>query len=324
MLNVFLTIDTEVWPLLPDWRRNGLGRDIERDIYGVTSRGAFGISYQIDVLNRYGLTGVFLVEPLFAEVAGLDKLTAVVSEIQGNGHEVQAHLHPEWLQWMEQSPFPGKSPSYLRQFSEEDQAKLLARGLALLRQCGARSLCAFRAGDYAANFDTLRALARNGLRFDTSYNPCYLGTRCGLETPEPLLQPTQMGGVHEFPISFFRDGLGRLRHAPLASCSWPELRSALLQARQQEWHAFVIVSHSFELLKPRRKNPAHPLPDRTVIRRFDRLCRFLAENRADFRTASFSAIDPDVVPVSATPNPLRCRRQDTFGRLAEQIGRRVF
>src|SRR6478609_6242763 len=99
MLNVFITVDTEVWPLLPDWREAGLTRDIDRDIYGNTPSGSYGISYQMDVLDRHGLKGVFFVEPLFAEVAGRDRLRAIVAEIQGRGHEVQVHIHPEWLGW---------------------------------------------------------------------------------------------------------------------------------------------------------------------------------------------------------------------------------
>src|SRR6516164_9015756 len=225
MMKVFLTVDTEVWPLLHDWREAGLSRDINRDIYGATAWGARGISYQMDVLNEYGLKAVFFVEPLFAEVAGLEPLRAIVSEIQDKGHEVQLHLHPEWLEWMDESLLPGRTAKYLKDFSEADQEFLLARGLQTLRACGAEQLCAFRAGDYAANFATLRALARNGLLYDTSHNTCYLGSCCALETSDLVLQPERMEGIYEFPVSFFCDWPGHYRHAQLTACSWPEMRT---------------------------------------------------------------------------------------------------
>jgi hypothetical protein len=323
MLNVFLTVDTEVWPLLPDWREAGLSADINRDVYGVTSAGEYGISYQMAVLSRYGLKGVFFVEPLFAEVAGPGPLRAIVAEIRDKGHEVQCHLHPEWLGWMEQPLLPGRPAGYLKDFSDEDQALLIAKGLANLRAAGTDGVRAFRAGDYAANLGTLRALAKSGIDYDTSHNTCYLGSRCGLETPKPILQPQRLEGVYEFPIAFFRDWPGHYRHAQLAACSWGELQAVLLQAWRRGWHSFVLVSHSFELLKPRRRTPQRPLPDKTVIRRFEHLCRFLGENNDKFRTSGFADLAPDSIPATSPPEVLSSAMHVTVHRWAEQILRRV-
>ncbi len=189
MLNVLLTFDTEAWPFTPGWRETALDRDLRRDLYGETPEGAFGLGYQLDVLGAHGLKGVFLVEALFAEAVGLDPLRRVVELIQQKGHEVQLHLHTEWLQWLDPSPLPGRTGLNMKDFSEDEQAALIALGLRNLRACGAADVCAFRAGNYGANFDTLRALARNGVRCDTSHNTCYLNAECGLDTGGPLLQP---------------------------------------------------------------------------------------------------------------------------------------
>src|SRR5438034_4611872 len=95
-LNVFLTVDTEVWPRTPDWIATGLSPEIDRFIYGVTADGQFGLKYQIDMLNEYGLKAVFLVEALFACIVGLEPLRKIVSLIQAGGHDVQLHIHTEW------------------------------------------------------------------------------------------------------------------------------------------------------------------------------------------------------------------------------------
>jgi len=323
MLNVFITVDTEVWPLLPDWREEGLVRDIDRDVYGATANGSVGISYQMEVLSKYGLKGVFFVESLFAEVAGLECLRKIVSEIQEKGHEVQAHLHPEWLAWMEKPLLPGRAPQYLKDFPEEDQVYLIAQGLRNLRKCGALQLCAFRAGDYAANANTLRALVKNGIAYDTSHNTCYLDTRCGLGTKGLVLQPSVMHGVYEFPVSFFRDGSGRYRHAQLVACSWLELKTALFQAWRQGWYSFVIVSHSFELLKRRRQNPQYTRRDQIVVKRFEKLCQFLALHRDKFRTSGFFEIAPDAIPSPPRSPVLKCGIHKTVWRWVEQAARRV-
>ncbi len=108
MLDVFLTVDTEFYPLRPDWRIAGLSRDIARDLYGKTERGEFGVSYQLNVLAANGLKATFFVEGLCGSAAGDEVLGRLVDEIQSKGQEVQLHLHPEWLQWMANPPVPSQ------------------------------------------------------------------------------------------------------------------------------------------------------------------------------------------------------------------------
>jgi peptidoglycan/xylan/chitin deacetylase (PgdA/CDA1 family) len=321
--NVFITVDTEAWPRDPDWRRTAMRRDIGVDIDGETPEGGFGIDYQMDVLDAHDLKAVFFVEALSACVLGPEPLRRVVERVQGRGHEVQLHVHSEWLQWMDPSILPGRTGQNMKDFTEDEQAVLIARGVENLRACGARDLCAFRAGNYGANHDTLRALVRNGLRFDTSHNGYYLGAECGLQTPEPLFQPRPIEGVVEFPISVFRDWPGHLRHAQLCACSARELEGALMAAWRRGWYAFVLVSHSFELIRGRRASGPPPAPDRIVVRRFLRLCRFLDEHRDKFKARGFDGLDPDRVPEVAASCPLPSSVRRTAGRFVEQLVRRV-
>jgi predicted deacetylase len=58
----------------------------------------------------------------------------------------------------------------MRHFSLEDQTLLVAKGIEQLRACGVDNVHSFRAGGYGANVDTLHALARNGVRYDSSHN----------------------------------------------------------------------------------------------------------------------------------------------------------
>src|SRR5262249_44446685 len=150
------------------------------DIYGETPEGDFGVPYQMSVLNAYGLVATFFVEALFPCVVGLEPLSEIVELIQKGRHEVQLHLHTEWLGRMPESICPGKVGQNIKDFTESDQSFLVGRGLDNLRACGVDNVCAFRAGNYGANFATLRALERQGIRYDTSYNACYLDSACGL------------------------------------------------------------------------------------------------------------------------------------------------
>ncbi len=325
MLNVFITVDTEVWPRHPQWRTTALRDDYERDINGATPQGAFGVPYQIDMLNRHGLKAVFLVEGLFAEAVGLEPLRRLVRTIQDGGQEVQLHIHSEWLAWIEPDLLPGRRGQNIRDFTEDEQALLLGKALNNLRAAGASNVCAFRAGNYGANFDTLRALRRNGVRYDTSYNRMYLASDCGLRTERAVLQPKEIEGVCEFPITCFEDRPNHYRHAQLCACSSQELEHALWQAWKQGWYSFVLVSHSFELQKRRKTKGKPPLADRIVIRRFERLCRFLDKHRDKFRAMGFNDVIENEIPADGMNlRPLRSGLHRTAWRVAEQFARRVF
>lgn len=305
-MNVLLTIDTEVYPLRRNWRAEGLRGDIARDIYGETDQGSFGLTYQIETLNAHRLKAVFMVESLFAEAIGIEPLRRIVSEITAGGHEVQIHAHPEWLAWMAHPPLPHNGRETFRQFPLEEQSRLIQLASNNLRIAGAAELLAFRAGDFAANADTLRALRRQGLRFDTSLDPCWPRSLDDLPGVANAVQPFSTLGVCEVPVSYWHPRPLPRRHAELCATSKGELGAALWAARRAGWKVFVIVSHSFELLSKRRARVERPVPDWTVIRRFVWLCEFLDRHRDHFNACGFSALEADY-PAASGPISLPSR-----------------
>ena len=66
MMDVFLTVDVEVWCDGWDDIDAKFPDAFQRYIYGPTSRGDYGLPYQLRQLQDHGLTGVFFVEPLFS------------------------------------------------------------------------------------------------------------------------------------------------------------------------------------------------------------------------------------------------------------------
>lgn len=325
MLRVFFTVDTEAHPASPRWMERRLVDEIRRDVDGVTDQGEFGAFYQADVLREHGLKGVFFVEALFSYAAGIEPLQTIVNGIRERGHEVGLHLHPEWLH---RAPavavLPDKGRRLTRHFPEDEQTLLIAKGIEQLRRCGVDKVYSFRAGGYGANFDTLRALARNGVLYDSSHNLCWFDATCDLRTDEVLLQPRQIEGVYEFPVNFFEDWPGHYRHTELCACSAGEMQSALLNAWRAGWHSFVIVSHSFELIKRvNRGGVPSAVPDKTVIRRFRKLCRFLASNQDKFETATFAELDPQSIVARPYTKSLSGFLPNTIWRFAEQAYRRL-
>ncbi len=319
MLDVLFTVDVEVW--CGGWKDldKNFPNSFQRYVYGPTSRGHYGIPYHIEVLNQYGLKGVFFVETLFALRFGQQALDEIVGLIIEGGHEVQLHLHTEWVDEARNPLFDHihSKRQHLRYFSLEEQVVLIAQGVEQLKVAGVQNINAFRAGSFAFNSDTLLALAANGIVFDSSYNASMFGLDSGLMTGIPLVEPVEFAGVYEYPMTVFNDGTTSLRHTQLMACTFDELEGLLWQAVTEQRRSFVILSHSFEML-----NKAKDRPDDVVVRRFEKLCAFLDRNRDAFRVTGFQGLHP--TSVSLQPLPLVSPLHRTGIRMLSQIYRRKY
>ena len=318
-MNVFYTVDVEVW--CNGWTDLDakFPRAFEQYVYGPAPGGERGLRYQAKVLADSGLTGVFFVEPLFALRFGLAPLQEIVGVLRDSAQEVQLHMHPEWVDEITPPPVPvpgGKRP-LMRHFSRQDQSQLIAEGLALLRRCGIDRVDCFRAGSFGFDVNTLAALRENRVAFDASYNAAQHGPSSGV-APGALLTDTCVldETLTELPMTVFDDGFGRLRHAQLGACAWSELERMLWQGLERGQHSFVMLSHNFELLSPSKTRS-----DPVVDRRFRALCRFLDRHRDRFRTRGFRGLEPASKP---QPGPLQSTRWRTGQRTVEQVWRRVY
>lgn len=316
MLNVFFSVDVEIW--CDGWL------DIDKKfpaafrnyIYGSGPGGGYGLPYQLDVLNDHGLQGVFFIEPLFSTRFGAQPLAEIIGLIQEKKQEIQLHLHTEWVDEAKQQLLPGINAKrqHLRYFSKQEQTALVEVGLKLLTQAGANDINAFRAGSFAFNRDTLSALAANGIKFDSSYNASYFGVDSGVMPGVPVVEPIECDGVFEYPMTVFKDGTRSLRHAQLTACTYQEMEGLLWQALESKRTSFVILSHGSELL-----NRAKTRPDNVVVKRFRKLCSFLEHNRDSFHVRGFNGLQPQ--SVQHQPSPLSSPLWKTGGRLIEQAYR---
>lgn len=316
-MRVFFTVDVEFWPSFGAAGPGDVGAAFERDVLGRTAGGDYGLAFKARLLHDHGLTGSFFVEALHSSVTGPAYLREITGLLAEQGQDIQLHLHSEWLQYFADDFIAGRQGANLHEFSFDDQRCLIRRAGDNLMVSGAAAPTAFRAGNYGANNDTLRALATEGLAFDSSYNRPYLGGLCRIEVPEILLQPTALEGVVEFPVAHFSDWPGHFRHVQLTACSLGEIRHALFSAWAQGYTDFVMVSHSFELI-----DRDHAKLDRVALRRFEGLCALLAGNPDKFETRGFGGLDASMLqPIAVAP--LRSHPGRTAIRMGAQLLRRV-
>jgi peptidoglycan/xylan/chitin deacetylase (PgdA/CDA1 family) len=312
MTALLITVDTELSSSLHQ-RGVSLDDNISRSIWARAQGQAYGIGWQMDLLDRHGLKGVFFLDPLPALVHGADFLKPIVGAIVSRGHEVQMHVHTEWLAWASKSPVGGRLGRNIGDFSLDDQVVLLGQAKHWLESSGAPAITAFRAGNFGASDDTLRALAILGITWDSSVNSGYLGRECRISADKAQIGAAWQHGVAELPVSGIIDRPGGFRPAQICAMSAAEMRAGLRHAVREGHDAFVVVTHSFEMLSRDRQRP-----NRAVIARFEALCREATRLPA-VRGAGFNDLPSDLADrparalTRAAPSQLR-----TGLRIAQQ------
>lgn len=305
MVALCITIDTEYE--FGFTAKNGAGSradNFRRAIQGATADGDAGIFHQMDVFDRHGLKAVFFVDPMPALLWGTGAIADIVEPILDRGHDVQLHLHSEWLELLgDSNPLGDRTGANIKDFTLDEQVVLLETGIDLLMQAGAPRPVAFRAGNYGANDDTLRALAKVGIAYDSSHPPALMQGDCEIGLTEEHRRPLPRHGVIEVPIGCIGDAFGGLRHAQLTALSYREIVAALRHARDHDLACFTVVSHSFELLCRQRTRI-----NRIVQRRFEKVCAHV-EKMKGVTTATYADRQPKPSsrPVSApvlAPDPL--------------------
>ncbi|MDZ3830278.1 MAG: hypothetical protein U0S50_00505 [Sphingopyxis sp.] len=294
--------------------------NFESSILGRCREGDFGIVFQMDMLERHGLTGVFFVDPMPALVYGPAIIRDIVQPIVERGHEVQLHIHTEWLAFARFNPVGRMTGRNIGDFSRSAQKKLIGLARDMLMRAGAPTPTAFRAGNFGANDDTLRALTALGFRYDSSFNGAYLGHGCRISLDRDNIGMRHHQGICEVPVSGVMDRADSFRPAQLCAMSEEEMRDALDHAARNGAAQFSAFSHSFELLSRDRE-----APNRLAIARMEALCRTIA-NDARISTSGFADLpeppaDPGAIAVAA-PRPLRTLRrvgEQAVGHLLHEV-----
>ena len=314
MTDVLVTVDTELSAALHQ-RGVAAGGNVENSILGIVRAGTVGIGWQMDRLEEQGLKGVFFVDPLPALVYGKGVVADIVGPILERRHEVQLHAHTEWLAWAKASPVGDRRGQNIGDFELADQIALLKCARDLLEGADVPRPTAFRAGNYGADDRTLIALSHLGIAWDSSFNASYLGAPCRIALTKDDHAPVRRHGVIEMPVAGIFDRSGTVRPAQVCALSRWEMTDALRHAGRVGEPAFVIVTHSFEMLSRDRLRP-----NRAVMARFIAMCREIADN-PDLRSAGFADLDPSIASpslLSARSPRLAANSVRTISRMVEQ------
>jgi peptidoglycan/xylan/chitin deacetylase (PgdA/CDA1 family) len=281
-INVFITIDTEhsIGGAFLNPSLKPVGND--KRIYGRLNGREYGIPLMMDIADRYGIPLTFFVEVFNRHYFGDSETREVCHYIMDRGYDVQLHLHPAYMNFTEAIPSALKYSDNMFSYSLETQIEFIKQGKDILAKYCGRSPIAFRAGNYAADLNTLRALKANGLLIDSSYNLAFPNF-CLKISPDRINDAAQIASVWEFPITTFRQFLyphaSRFRPLDLNAVSSAEFKA--LFSNMQDTNrptCLTIILHSFSFLKPRDMQYQHCTVNERAIERFTNLCLYLNNN----------------------------------------------
>ncbi len=311
LTTALITIDTELSALLHQ-RGMSPADNFAASITGKTASGDFGIGWQMDLMDRVGVKGVYFIDPMPGLVYGKGFVADILGPIIARGHEVQLHIHTEWLEWAKERPVSATGRN-IGDFREEDQLTLLTWARDALVEAGAPPATAFRAGNYGADDRTLAVLPKLGIRWDSSFNAAYLGGDCRISLDPAQIDPCMIGDMVEVPVAGIEDRPGQMRPAQICALSASEMRGGLAHAAETGRPLFSIVSHSFEMLSRDRVRP-----NRLVMARFEALCDAIASTKG-VESGGFNDLPPTLPIATSPPSRLPANGLRTALRIAEQV-----
>jgi len=295
-VNVFITVDTEhsIGGAFIDSTLKPVGN--EKRVFGKIGDQYYGIPLIIDIANRYDIPLTFFLEVLNKYYFGENESREVCRYIIERGHNVQLHLHPNFLNFTRPNPGEHHFSDRLCNYDLEKQVELIKEGRELLIQYGAKPPIAFRAGNFAADRNTLEALKRSGFLIDSSFSKNF-----GNSFPETnhinINDSFQVEGICEFPVTNFVESMPfrakRFKALDINGVSFQEMKYVLNQGRTIGLNNITIILHSFSFIKPYDVQYKVIKPRWRVIRRFEKLCYLLKEDSEAFEVKSFGSLDRD-------------------------------
>lgn len=287
---LMVTVDVESTSDLP----------LPNQIDAVCSDGSrCGLMEIVGLLNANHTLGTFFLNVYEYKAYGIPPLQNIAVRLRSEQQDVALHTHPHWV-------YDAKQP-YMYGYTLEQQIRIVRDGVELLREWTGLPVVAHRAGAYSADRNTLEALARNGVRVDSSLFFGAPASRLnGLGLPNNL--PSVVNGITEIPVSVYQreerpEGFGTwvpplksIRKIDVNSLiDEQEARSVLAAVVQADLPYVVVFLHSFSLIEKPGTNGRAPRADLKARRVFETLLR--ESDRAGLSTTTMSALAsaPDVL-----------------------------
>lgn len=203
--NYIISVDTEAQP------DRASENHIDRLIYGERDGDSLGIFKMMDIADQHNAKLVFFLDYAEYHKYG-EAILDVGREISNRGHDVQLHIHPEFIP----ATFYAKANTVgAQKFStmEQGAADVLADHILELheRATGLPAL-AFRGGGYRYSRTILDALRARGVKYTSNENAAKTVSLIPSKSRGPFIWSN---GLFEIPVSTIKGFMGLDRDVPL-------------------------------------------------------------------------------------------------------------
>ena len=278
----------------------------------------FGVPLICDVLKRSELQATFFLEPFNEDLGYPDETEPVARFLIKHGQDVQLHIHPNHVHYGQcQRGESYQRTDQMADLSRDQQKEVIVAGADLLESWTGSRPIAFRAGNMGASEETLAALIDAGLWIDSSYTFPYVGGQCRFMEQQRYNGSKWYGDVLEVALSAYQQpnipGLHPAKPVDLMGSSFEECRDAVRMICDAGADAVVIL-HSFSLFKVRDKQYNDGKLNKVVLRRFEKFCQWLDDNRKQYPARTFAELgqcvrekkyQPKAVPPCRINKPVR-------------------
>ena len=201
---ILVTIDTEAQPArAPE-------DHVKKLILGDYETGNFGILRMMDIADSQDVKLVFFFDYAEYDLWGEELLDAA-REIDRRGHDLQLHIHPEFVSKKRFEAFGSAKRVKFPDMNDDVAKKLADHILDLHSRCTSKPATAFRGGGYRYSGSILRALHERGVRYASNDNAFYDQPGLPQETRGPF---KWANGITEIPVSTIKNFLNIDRISP--------------------------------------------------------------------------------------------------------------
>jgi len=266
----------------------------ERSVFCEVDGKSQGLGFILDTLSTHSLTATFFVEALNFHYFGDSPMSDIAKTILAAGHDVQLHLHPCWRHfrinnWQTQLSSVPPNDSMAKR-SAEDIREIIQEGIQAFARWGITKPLAIRTGGLEVDKTVYHVMQE----FEVP-----LASNIGVAISPPgdhdlhfCSGRHSVAGVLETPVLSYCDLSFRqkkhLKSLTITGSSWNETRHLLNNARRKNISPVVILSHPSEFVKHDDVQYTQLAPNRLNQSRFEKLCRFLNQNRDDFNVLTFT------------------------------------
>ena len=280
-------------------------------LWGKVGNSTWGLERMIAVFDELGISATFFLDVYGGNSEQTDHQQKAAETIAHSGHDLQLHTHPA-------AAFD-RSRQRIRDYSLEEQGKIIALGCDRIEQWGGTRPVLHRAGDWGADRHTLQALKSQGMRAD--FSACAWSGNCDLGSD--LVSGNgwkRVNGLLCASGTGFRDRLtGRIRRVDLGGASYSEITDILFR----KIDPMILTLHSFSFLhydRSRTRFTANP----EYIETLGSFLKLATDLGYQSKTALTCINELDALPIGAlswTPLPVTQTHASVAGLLKSARGR---